>query len=60
MESGKNSVDNSVRRIKTTVKDLISEKSTNKNFLYELYHSLLEISDLKEKINFQVLMVFKC
>ena len=57
MEPGKNTVDNSLRRIKTTVKDLISEKSTHKNFINELYHCLLEISDLKDKINFEVLMV---
>ena len=58
MDGIKNNFDSNLRKIKTEIKDLISEKSTNKNFINDLFNILLEISDYKEKINFEVLMVY--
>ncbi len=57
MESGKNTLENYLRRLKTSIKDLISDNSTSKNFINLLYESILQVSDLKERINFDVLMV---
>jgi len=58
MDTGKiNITDSSIRKIKSNIKDLISDKSTHKNFINELFEHLLEISDLKERINLEVLMV---